>query len=321
MNTLVAPSPALVERALALIAAASIEEPAKARLLGEELERWRAVSAEHAFACDEALRQWDALGAFASELRHQNPKPKARKRRVAPARGTLAAILVGCVLTLALAWYVKQPVFEHSARTGVAQLARLALPDGSTLDVSARSAVSVAYFRDRRTVHIAEGEARFEVSADADRPFRVRTRGGVVEVVGTVFVVADRGAAVNIEVERGRVRVQPDASHAALELSGGERVLLRNGVPGAVEKLGNREPGSWRDGWLVFDNERLDEALPAINAFRSAPLVIADPRAAALRITGRFRAADPHSLVAALPRILPVSLVERPDGGTDVRMR
>lgn len=320
MNTAAHPSSALVEHALSLLAAEAIETPAVASRLREQLETWRSLSAEHALAYTHALRQWRALDAVAPALRSHFVEPK-RKRRTSRTRNTLAVLaFVSCIAGF-LGWQLSQPLLEQTAQTGVAQLAQMPLPDGSRIDVNAGSVLQVAYYRNRRMVELKRGEARFEVASDADRPFRVQTRSGTVEVVGTVFVVADRGDAITVDVERGRVRFWPLNPASTIELIGGERVVVRDGVPGAVENMGNREFAPWRDGWLVFDNEQLVDALPAINAFRKSPLVLADEHAGTLRLTGRFRANDLYGLLAALPRILPVEVLDRSDGVTVIRSR
>ena len=174
--------------------------------------------------------------------------------------------------------------------------------------------------RGQRVVELISGEARFDVASDAARPFRVKTRVGMVEVIGTAFVISDRGETVTVDVERGRVRFT-SATDLSVQLAGGEHIAVRNGISGPVENTGAREIAPWRDGWLAFDNERLADALPAINAFRAVPIVLADAHAGQLRLTGRFRANDTRTLLAALPKILPVDIVDHADGTAAIRSR
>lgn len=320
MNSAAHPSAALVEHALSLLAAASIETPVVASRLRAQLEEWRSLSVEHALAYTHAMRQWQALDAVAPALRSHFVEPK-RKRCASRTRNTLAVLAFVSGIAGLLGWQLSQPVFEQQVQTGIAQLAQVPLPDGSRIDVNAGSVLQVVFYRNRRLVELKRGEARFEVASEADRPFRVQTRSGTVEVIGTVFVVADRGDAITIDVERGRVRFLPVDPASTIELTDGERMVVHDGVPGAVKNAGNREFAPWRDGWLVFDNEQLVDALPAINAFRKSPLVLADEHAGKLRLTGRFRANDLYGLLAALPRVLPVEIVDRGDGVTAIRSR
>jgi len=61
--------------------------------------------------------------------------------------------------------------------------------------------------------------------------------------------------------------------------------------------------------------------LPAINAYRRQPIVLADDRTGALRLTGRFRAQDQRSLVQALPAILPLRVEVLDDGSIRLAAR
>lgn len=210
-------SPALVEHALSLIAATSIEAPARAARKRNELTRWRTMSPEHEAAYEEALRRWRFIGAMAPELRARFDEPlpafpgSARKFR---SRGALCVAAIVVFVTALFSWYLRQPSFNQSFESGIAQIAKLSLPDGTRVDLNAKSALRVTFYRDRRTVDFKGGEARFEVAADPSKTFQVTTGAGVVEVVGTIFTVRDRGNRVVVEVEQGRVRFVPSSPSA-----------------------------------------------------------------------------------------------------------
>ena len=324
-----AEQPNLIEHALALIAGAEVGTKQAAQRARQQLARWRAESDQHETAYQEADRRWRLIGSMAPALRGQfsepagQPvaKPASRQRRALLSLG-IAAAGAG-----ALGWrfYLDdtQPRFANHYRTGTGQLLQIASPDGSQIDLSAQTELSVALYRRRRTVRLLSGEARFDVAHELDRPFVVTTPSGTVEVVGTVFNVAERGGLMSVSVERGHVRVRPASSGEplpAVELRAGEALTVRDGTAGAVRQIDVLDAAAWRSGWLVFDNTRLDEALPAINAFLAMPMVL-DRGAAALRLTGRFRAHDPQSFSAALPAVLPVTVTAEPGGGMRISAR
>lgn len=337
------PSERLIERGLRLIATAEVEAPEAAERARHTLAAWRARSPEHEAAAVEALRRWRMLGGMVDELRghFDEPAPAAIARQpTAPTlrRRQALRVIVGLGSTVALgsgtAWVWRQPVFEQAWRTGTGELASAALPDGSRIDLNARSDLTVRLYRQRRVVTLHRGEARFDVAPDAGRPFTVETRAGNVTVVGTAFSVSDRGGPVSIEVEHGHVRFSaldpgartgwfgprgglaemPIAPIAPIDLQAGQALTWRNGLPGPVTRIALGQAAAWRDGWLVFDNRRLDEALPAINAHREQALVLGDDRVAAMPLTGRFRAAESDRLLDALPAILPLRVVALRDG-------
>jgi transmembrane sensor len=213
-------------------------------------------------------------------------------------------------------------LLQERYATGTAQVVTVPLPDGSRIELGARSAVSVTYFRGRRDVGFEQGEARFSVASDKARPFTVATREGKVEVVGTVFTVSDRAGALSVQVEEGRVRFTPvNAGSDAMLLGARDKLTIRHGIADPITRVTVAAAGSWRDGWLTFENEPLAEALAVVNAYRTAPIRIADPVLAGLRLTGSFRATESKELVLALPQILPVDAVTMTDGAVDLLPR
>ncbi|MFY9478603.1 MAG: FecR domain-containing protein [Aquabacterium sp.] len=321
----------LIEHGLKLIAKAAVEPPDAAERARASLAKWRLTSPAHEAAATEAQRRWQLLGGIAADVRDRfEPAPPAPSRRQA-LRGLAA--FAGCAVLTGSAggWYWwRQPVFEQRYATGTAEFLTVALPDlghgtGSRLDLNARTRVWARLYRHQRVVVLDEGEARFDIARDPERPFLVDTRLGRITVLGTAFTVKDRGGPVSIHVEHGHVRFDPrvkpgEPALPTVDLRAGQALTLRPGQPAQLRSaIDAGQASAWRDGWLVFDNTRLDEALPAINAHRAQPITLADDSVGRLPLTGRFKAADSASLLAALPAILPLSVQALPDGRVALR--
>lgn len=196
--------------------------------------------------------------------------------RRAGRRRSLGALLglAGLGASGTLAWHQ----WQHWRDTHVQWLARWhnprgrqtrhALPDGSTLQLDALGSVEVRYFATRREVRLAQGAAFFEVARDPQRPFAVQAGEVRVVVLGTRFGVEvsplaeGGGQRVTVQVESGRVRVEPGDGLPARELGAGEGLR----VAGAEVQAHAVAPGAaaaWRHGELVFtDGATLGEALP-----------------------------------------------------------
>ncbi|MGE8612427.1 MAG: FecR family protein [Achromobacter veterisilvae] len=334
------PDEGLIDQALSLIATSEIATERAARLAASRLAAWRARTPQHETAYLEALRRWKLLGAVAPEMRERFPQdiPLAASRGMS--RRTLLGLGVAgaCTALLGTGWYWRQPLYRASYETDSGQLSQAQVPDradggglGTRIDLSAQTRLAVSLYRHERVVELSHGEALFTVAPDAGRPFRVRTRGGEVEVVGTVFTVSDRGGAVSLAVEEGHVRFHPAPRDArwytlarggpSLDLWANTAVTWRDGEVEPVRRIDPESVAAWRNGWLWFDNQRLDEALPAINAFRTRPLTAASPAVNALRLTGRFRSADADSASSVLEAILPLRAETRADGDVVLRLR
>jgi transmembrane sensor len=93
------------------------------------------------------------------------------------------------------------------AATGVGEFQKLALPDGSVVDLNTDSKVDVTFTPSERRVQLAHGEAHFSVAKDPARLFVVEAHGVAVVAVGTAFAVRLRSESVEVLVCEGRVRV------------------------------------------------------------------------------------------------------------------
>lgn len=354
-----APRERLVERALALIVEGEMGPGDAAVQARTALHQWRGKSSEHAAAAQEARERWDALGGMANELRARFGEPEgamlaartAHTTQTAAGSGSsahgmhrqqrrkllfsVAAFLgTGLLAGRGAQWYWQQPVFHAAYQTPTARMLQVKLADGnqgapgSRLDLAPQSAIDVTLYRDRRVVDMARGEVRFDVAPDKSRPLHVHARGASVEVVGTAFTVRDRGGPLTVGVEHGhvRVRVAPRAGLAGaqgevIDLYRGDQLEIVGGQAGRVQQTDTAALSAWRNGWLVFENTPLGDALAAVNSYRARPIVSSNPRIDAMRLSGRFRTSDSEGLVAALPTILPLTTVQRPDGSVTLQTR
>lgn len=344
-----APRERLVERALALIVAGEMAPGDAAGQARTALSQWRGKSAEHAAAAQEARQRWDALGGMANDLRAHFNEPEGGLMAQAAAASassaqrqqrrkmlfSVAALLgTGLVAGRGVQWYWHQPVFRSAYETRTARMLKVRLTDGlgggagSQLDLAPLSAIDVTLYRQRRFVDMARGEVRFEVAPNAQRPFEVRTRGATIEVVGTAFTVRDRGGPITVGVEHGHVRVRvaprprsPGTEAEVIDLRKGELLEIQDGHAAPVRQTDTAALSAWRSGWLVFENTPLGDALAAVNSYRAQPIVTTNTRIDAMRLSGRFRTNDSEGLVAALPTILPLTAVHRPDGSVTLLTR
>ncbi|MGK5056278.1 FecR family protein [Janthinobacterium sp. LB2P49] len=294
------------------------------------LRQWLEADARHQQAWDELART-DALlaslpaqrvAAF-SQPALPAPAPMSLRRRLAQfrlaasslPRGALAG---GCLLLCGLlAWplasHLQRPGFQHDYSTARGQFATQILPDGSRIELDSGSAIDVALYRDRRTVRLLRGQAMFHVHADAARPFQVLAGSATATVLGTHFSVRHVGAATQVSVAQGTVRVEGTDTGQATVLHAGDTVTVTPQGMGALASVSAQAVGNWRDGRLNFENATLAEALAEFERYGDTGLVLDDPALASLRLNGSFDARQPAQFAAALPLALPVRLL-RQDG-------
>lgn len=278
--------------------------------LGPEEERafeaWCAADPRHlgAYVRLEAVyARLDRAGALAGLT-----EAGEKQQRRSPLRRWVAAALP---LAAAAAWAaitLSTPETEQRAlATHVGEQFRTALADGSLLELNTATKVAVEIAPERREIHLAAGEALFEVAKDKERPFLVRTALADVRAIGTKFTVRlEEG--LEVAVAEGVVAVERGGRRLALVAAGETYRLAPTGD--AVRRGGQAEvierSLAWREGKVAFAGETLAEATQEMNRYNQVKIEIADAAVGQIRFGGYFRATDPEGFAAALEQSLPV---------------
>lgn len=290
-----------------------------------DFARWLAADARHQAAWQrvqgvlaepvEQIHRFDQRSPGQLPAIHQSlaagAGPASRRRR---------SLLGGSTLLLATsvgAGYLahrSQPLGELLAdvHTGTAETRHSVLPDGSTLDLNARSAADLRFDHGQRLVRLRAGELLVQVARDAvadpssglpARPFVVQTRHGTAQALGTRYLVRQ-------EAERSLVVVLEHS--VAIQTGDGVRRLLREGQAAwmdgqRIEMVEQRmaHHASWTEGVLDVRDEPLGEVVAALGAWRRGPVRIS-PAAARLRVFGVFRLKDTERALQALVDTQPI---------------
>ncbi len=209
-----------------------------------------------------------------------------------------------------------------SATSAESNVRHAVLPDGSEVELDLNTQLSFANFKDIRRVSLDRGEAYFHVTHDSAHPFVVKAGNGSITVTGTRFNVWKYQDNVVVTVTEGSVKVRSEGSGNDSSLTPGMQASYYPGLlQPLVEAVDTRQTLAWREGRLVLDDLPLSKALPLINRYLDAPLVLGDRSAAKLRIGGIYSTRDIRSLVDALPKVLPVDLEHREDGSIRISSR
>ena len=263
------------------------------------LEAWLKSDVRHRGALVRARATWLSLDRL-SALAASGAQPEGVEEPPAAAaawgrRWFLAAGLSGLALTATAglwAWRARGTVYV----SGVGEVRRVTLPDGTIMLLNTDSRAAV-HFSDRvREVTLAQGEGLFEVVKDPARAFIVRAGVVSVRAVGTAFTVRALDSRVDVTVTEGVVEVADlNAPVATQTLSANEETSVTGGEAFKVRKISLAEAErhlAWRDGMLSFDGERLSDAVEEINRHNRLKISIDDPALAARPVVGIFRSSD-----------------------------
>jgi transmembrane sensor len=234
--------------------------------------------------------------------------PRSGKVRGGGARRRWLAVAVPVFVTAlgALAWlsFTRDPTYE----TGVGQQESFELPDGSTIELNARSKVRVHLSEHQRRVELLEGQALFRVAKDPGRPFVVESDRTRIRAVGTEFDVSRRNSATTVTVLEGRVALSEQSAPISLQESAAARAsLLVLDAGQQVTVTAQTEPKpkradvaaatAWTQRRLVFDASTLAEVIEEFNRYNTRRLVLRDASLARFPISGSFSSTDPSSLL------------------------
>lgn len=140
--------------------------------------------------------------------------------------------------------------------TAFGSLSNTNLPDGTTVWLNANSSLTYNPDMSGATRNILlQGEAYFEVKADAQHPFNVRTPFMTVTATGTEFNVNAYDSIASVTLVNGRVNV--GVKNRSLPLSPGEHLAITDGRPVISNHIDTEKYCSWRNGMLIFEDESL----------------------------------------------------------------
>lgn len=193
-------------------------------------------------------------------------------------------------------------------RSSIGERRKVALADGSPLQLNTDTALDVRFDSGQRLVRLLEGEILMTVASDP-RPLRLLTAEGSLRAVGS-------GARFDLRQLNGRTQLAVFAG--SIELSPNERVGTDLMVKAAQQVSFSRsgwEPvrpvdaasGAWADGMLVAAHMRLEDFLAELGRYRRGRLNC-DPRVADLLISGSYPLNDSERILDMLEVALPVTV-------------
>jgi len=269
-----------------------------------ELEAWLAQAPAHRAAFWRLEAAWadtNRLTAFRPALRRE-PWP-AFSRLVFK---SVAALALLAICGAATATYVLTPDWKtYSTTIGGREI--LTLGDGTRIELNTDSVVRVAQGTHARKVWLDKGEAYFDVTHDAARPFAVTVGNRRITDLGTKFLVRRDADRLKVAVLDGRVQLEDKSGNTKPAVLTRGDVIVATAGKITRSRTPTKELESdlgWRNGVLVFDNRTLADVAAEFNRYNTRKLIVADETAAQTRIAGTFRADNLDAFVSTAHRVL-----------------
>lgn len=280
------------------------EVPEDDALVAQWLE-WCDAAPENLAAFEKIQKTWQLAGVAAMEApasigRGTTAMPRQRRRRRRAWLAYAATIFVLATGVIVALLMHDRPENAEVLATPVAIRASSTLPDGSRVELGARSRLSLHYSPAVRRVVVESGEAYFEVAHNTRRPFVVEAGGLQVTAVGTAFNVHRGDERVVVTVSEGRVRLATEDAPVSipgsgsakpgsmpLEAAAGEQALFSKKTERIA--IAHADPAiatAWREGVLKFVNQPLADVVQDLNRYSERPIVLADASLGTLPYTG-----------------------------------
>ena len=267
-----------------------------------EFERWRLASPENEAAVISARQLWVGVGgAVASRPAASSVGIKRARSRKMRLFALAASLLLGVALGFQ---FLNQWRFDYATHVGQQQV--VALADGSEVTLNSGTALDVRFASDARGIRLARGEAYFNVTPDANRPFIVDAGETHVKVLGTAFSVWRDGGRVVVTVENGRVEVTGGRVNA--QLTQDQRVVVDEAVSGTVESASAYTELAWRRGRLIIEDQPLSEVVHELERYYPGFLYVRNPAAGERRLNAVIDLHHIDTWLAALDESQPITI-------------
>jgi len=171
---------------------------------------------------------------------------------------------------------------------------QLTLSDGTKVWLNSGSKLiyPVLFSENRRELYI-EGEAVFDVVHLNDKPFIVRTKDFDIQDLGTVFNVSaytDDNYSSAI-LDQGKIEIlyhgSSFLSREKMEINPGTMAVYdRNHKTFEQRKVNTQKYLSWREGYLIFNSEKLENILIKLGRYYNIEMVITNDQLKAETFSG-----------------------------------
>jgi transmembrane sensor len=222
------------------------------------------------------------------------------------------------------AWFGFRPVREYFTQaycTDTGESRRVVLKDGSVVHLNTKSCVRWIGSGDDRRVALELGEALFEVSHDATRPFRVTVGNSEIRDLATEFDVYRRSnGSVVVTVLSGQVAIKDLGGHppawAERQVKPNEQIEYSPAsLIADTHTVDAPKSVRWREGLLETAGQSFITVVSELNRYTTKQILVADPRvdAAQIKLGGAFKIHDIPEALHFIQETAPIVVTDNGD--------
>lgn len=239
----------------------------------------------------------------------------ARRWTLQSVLGAIAAVIGIAAIGLGGLYFLTPHQQIYATAIGGQKILKLA--DGTRIELNTDTSLRMSVGSRRREIWLDRGEAYFQVTHDATRPFVVNVGAHRVVDLGTKFFIRREGRETIVSLLEGKARLDiavKDKPARSVLLTPGRVATVALGGALRVNKAPPKELNtelSWRRGVLILNRTTLADAALEFNRYNTGKLVVTDPATAALTMSGAFPTNDTEAFSDAVKDIFKLHIVHR----------
>jgi len=280
----------------------------------QAFEAWRRADARH----EAAWRRIESMQQDLQQLRSLPPQVAgkvlaASAREAAGRRRNAMKLMLGGAMVGAAAYAGRDSAWMQLATadysTGVGHRRTVQLEDGSELVLNTDTAVNVRYEASRRLVEVRRGEILVTTGRDASssprRPFLVSTEDGMMQALGTRFLVRKEPGQTRLTVLEHAVELTSPGVAAPVLAQAGDSLYMSRQAIWSADPTG-LDPVAWTEGVIAAREMRMDRFVAELARYRTG-LLRCDAEVASLPVSGVFQLQDTDRTIDVLLATQPVA--------------
>jgi ferric-dicitrate binding protein FerR (iron transport regulator) len=163
----------------------------------------------------------------------------------------------------------------------------------------------------QREVEVRKGEAFFNVTPDAAKPFIVRTEIATIKVLGTAFNVLVKADTLEVSVDHGKVLVYTLTDSVYLEK--GEAAFLSGNDTAIKTQDSNSNEWAYATHKFVFNNASINEVFRYVEKAQDCTINIANPEIGNCKLTATFESVSTDYMLNLITEALNLSVTKNDD--------
>lgn len=200
---------------------------------------------------------WEAIEV---EIRQKARIIPFYKQPIAYTWAAAAVLLIAAFI--GFYWISLNPTPQLIAQSDSA-ITTVVLEDGTEVTLRPYSELYELSFNEAERSYSLDGEAFFDVTSDANRPFSVQAGEGIVTVLGTRFNVSNWGMTTQIFLEEGSVKFSSPSKPSVI-LKPGQQAQLSNGEISSPREVNAEQYTDWISNTIVFDGSNPEDVVAEI---------------------------------------------------------